>query len=385
MNNEKKIKLSYLKMTDSPISFEIRKHQSEIIHSEIDLYNMNLENNYPQKAIEEQSKDNILLESFTEDVKFGKSPRAEALNFEEISMDPSNMNNFMKNIMMSNRLNNKCVIKTITQKFHDLYLKLVNQVKMLKTENSNLKKNIDFTSKLIENKNVSAQDQTDINIESDGDAYKYLMQEEIECFNEILFDFNVQFNEVQSQEEILRRDILKKHREIEKLNFDIDDAKKQKEILVKELQNIAFRLKEMKPKTEQFDMISETQYNLYQQSEFTTEKEYEEENDYEEELQAIINDENQEYLIKKILQENKKYKSIVRVMKSEEAEFQSLINQMEAEIENLTKFKNYLLTKVNPIEDNISKCIKMIDSVSEKVNNIEFKLEMDEEALNYIR
>ena len=143
----------------------------------------------------------------------------------------------------NNKSTNKTLIKIIITKFHDLYLKLVNQIKLLKTENAGLKRNnslphdINISKQSAESQKESKEiinssnTNTDAkeNAENESETLKFLLQEELECFNQILFDFNLQFNELQSQEETLRRDILKKHKEIEKLNFDIEESKKQKD------------------------------------------------------------------------------------------------------------------------------------------------------------
>lgn len=218
------------------------------------------------------------------------------------------------------------------------------------------------------------------------------MNEELECFNQILFDSNIQLNELQAQEESLRREILKKHKEIEKFNLDIEECKRQKEIYIKELQNIAIKLTEYKS-------IIQSQGSLYKKSECDCQnKEYEERNrgrnsvvenfeDEEdefniEEFQLLLNAENREYMIKKILQENRKYKSIVKVMKTEEAEFGNYLIQLETELDNFSKFKNFCLSKMNSIDENVLKCRDMVDSFSDKINNIEFHLEIYEDGGN---
>jgi len=116
-----------------------RKNYSEIPHSS----KMNL--NYPEnvkitinnKINEEQSKDLIFSESFSD------IPKIFNMNLEEISVLETNPI-FSKNnnqINFNNKVTNKNFIKIITNKFHDLFLKLVNQIKMQKIEINNLRKN----------------------------------------------------------------------------------------------------------------------------------------------------------------------------------------------------------------------------------------------------
>jgi chromosome segregation ATPase len=351
------------------------------------------------------------------------------INLEETSM----MGEYMKG---GNKSANKTLIKIISSKFHDLYLKLINQMKHLKIENSNLKKRIRAGSNVVlgESPKISSQQVTEPEnmetimtknnlIETENESLKYLLHEEMECFNQILFDFNIQFNDLQSQEESLRRDILKKHKEIEKLNGDIDECKKQKDSFIKELQNIALKLNEYKailptqinqnthhtnhgreshlstrnktnPTNSNHDTFkanncekcdSHNKDDEQNESQAEINKSIESLNNYDddmadnEDFYLLMNSDNKEYLIRKIIQENKKYKDIVKAMKSEEAEFNNYLYQLEAEIENFSKFKNFSLTKISKIEENILNCREKIDNFSNKVNNIEFQLEIAED------
>lgn len=399
-----------------------RKSSSEILTSRLLAHTRDQAGslNLNQDAIkgfmpinEEQIKDNLFLESISDIQRGAINQIVETLNInsEDTSvMDINNINslnnNLLKNILMSvnnNKSTNKTLIKIIITKFHDLYLKLVNQIKLLKTENAGLKRNnslpndINISKQSAESQKESKENinssntNTDAkeNAENESETLKFLLQEELECFNQILFDFNLQFNELQSQEETLRRDILKKHKEIEKLNFDIEESKKQKENFVKELQTIALKLNEYKLSVSMIDKAKAHQDSDHSSEERSVDEEKLNQNESEyskddddieaEEFNLLMNAENREYLIKKILQENKKYKSIVKVMKTEEADFNNYLMQMEAELENFSKFKNFCLTKVNSVEENVLKCRDKVDGLSDKLINLEFKLELNDE------
>jgi len=369
-----------------------RKNLSEVLTSntilnqEGYLNSDQIRNNNKISEVPNKEQDNTFLESFSEITKNIKNHLVEPLNInlEEISIEGgNNMNNFLKNIMGNNKTYNRGLIKTITQKFHELYLKLVQQIKLLKIENSQLKKNNENSKHHIGD--FTSPENEDFNLENESDTVKYLMQEEIECFNQILYDFNNQFNEVQSQEESLRRDILKKHKEIEKVNIELEDFKKQKEVLVKELQNIAVRLGEYKVLTFQQNPF-QNQIESNENTETNHEK-YEEDNENynieSEEFYLLINSDNQEYLIKKILHENKKYKSMIKKMKSDETEFSNYLMTLEAELENFAKYKNFCMTKVNKVDENVQRCQEKMDSLSEKINNIEMQLELEEDTTNF--
>jgi hypothetical protein len=117
-----------------------RKNYSEVLSSA--KLNLNKDayysENIPNKISEEQSKDIIFSESFSD------IPKILNMNLEEISVFETNpifsKNN--QNSNLNNRVTNKNMIKIITHKFHDLFLKLVNQIKILKLDISNLKKYI---------------------------------------------------------------------------------------------------------------------------------------------------------------------------------------------------------------------------------------------------
>ncbi len=66
-------------------------------------------------------------------------------------------------------------------------------------------------------------------------------------------------------------------------------------------------------------------------------------------------------------------------MKTEEAEFGNYLIQLETELDNFAKFKNFCLTKMTSIDDNVLKCRDMVDTFADKINNIEFNLEMYED------
>jgi hypothetical protein len=133
-----------------------RKNYSEVLTSNILNQNKeNLENKPNNRINEEHSKENIFLESFSDIAKTTKNQIVDTinLNLEELSVLDVNQNLFSKNLMMSNnKMANKTMIKIITSKFHDLYLKLVNQIKSLKLENNNLKKKTTTTRNSLENK-----------------------------------------------------------------------------------------------------------------------------------------------------------------------------------------------------------------------------------------
>ena len=163
------------------------------------------------------------------------------------------------------------------------------------------------------------------------------------------------------------------------------------DLYIKELQNIAVKLTEYKSiiqnpgnfyrKECQCDCQNKDLDDKNRGRNSMVENYEDEEDDMNmEDYQLLMNAENREYLIRKILQENKKYKSIVRVMKTEESEFGNYLIQLETELDNFAKFKNFCLTKINAIDENVLKCRDMTDTFTDRINNIEFHLEIYEDG-----
>ena len=93
------------------------------------------------------------------------------------------------------------------------------------------------------------------------------------------------------------------------------------------------------------------------------------------EMGLYLNSENKEFFVKRILMENKEYKNYFISSKSEEVEINNYIYQLEIELENFSKFKNFFITKINSTEENIVLCRKSIDNFCEKICNVQVDLE----------
>ena len=348
-----------------------KRNKSEIIFTEF---------------INKEIKD-VLFESFS-DVK----PLKTENNF--TNTEENSINDGILKIGKSNKQN---FIKIISSKFHDLYLKLINQIKSLKQENKRLNSALKSNGILEGMSNINNADMEEQEIEND--TLKLLMKEEMECFNQILLDFNIQFNDLVSQEEYFRNDISKKQKEIDKLNMELTDYRRQKEEFVNELQNIALKLSEYKISLPlEFDNKYEQDINnsfgkqnqnitciekdddQLSQSKHTIEYKENESIDVDmEDYNLFVNSNNKDYILKKLIQENKKYISLIKTMKEEESQVNNLISQVEIDLENFNKFKNFMISKISVIEENMGKCREMIDSMISKFNNIEFYLEINEE------
>jgi hypothetical protein len=305
-------------------------------------------------------------------------------SFSDIGKTHKRVDTFIEEISMSEKGSNKNFIKTLSGRFHDLYIKLVSQIRILKMENRKLNsilknKGIDDIST---NKGILVLNSDSEGLEGGSESLKLLLNEEMECFNQILLDFNIQFNELSSNEDGLKRELSSKQKELEKVTFELNDYKKQKDILVQDLQNLAFKLSEFKIS------LNEEEINI--NNSFTPEDNISEskrtfkENDsvdieQDEDYNIMLNAGNKEMIVKKLVFENKKYKSLIKVMKAEEAEYNSYLMQIESDLENFNKFKNFMMTKVTQIEENNKKLREKLDSVIVKLSDIEFLLEVNEE------
>jgi hypothetical protein len=222
-------------------------------------------------------------------------------------------------------------------------------------------------------------------MEGENESLKILLNEEMECFNQILLDFNIQFNELSTREDELKRELQLKQKELDKMTNELGDYRKQKDILVQELQNLAFKLSEFKSsfpineEKENFtnnsispdDNVSESKRTFRENESIDMEQD----DDY----GLMVNANNKDLIVKKLINENKKYKSLIKVMKEEEAEYNNYLMQIEIDLENFNKFKNFMISKISGIEENMFKFREKIDNVIVKLNDIEFCLEIHDE------
>jgi len=184
--------------------------------------------------------------------------------------------NFDDNLSLDNKFKvNKNIIKVITGKFHELFLKIVcenknlrNELQIIKKEqiefnysdkkqeaNNTNEKSIKFnnTNNNINIGNLSLQDlHYDIVKEKKNESFdeneffSQFKEEETEVFNAIVNDFNIQINELESKDDFLRREIHKKLEEISRLNTENEEIIRKKEHILSEIQNISLKLCEYK-------------------------------------------------------------------------------------------------------------------------------------------
>ena len=64
--------------------------------------------------------------------------------------------------------------------------------------------------------------------------------------------------------------------------------------------------------------------------------------------------------------------------KADENEISNYIYQLETELENFGKFKNFFLSKITHSEENLILCKKSIDEFNNKINTLEIDLEFSE-------
>ena len=203
------------------------------------------------KKVLEESKNNFLLDC---------SLNPEHKNFKN--------NLFELNSLMEENPNiNKNFIRTIFNKFHDFTMKLMYQNKQLYTEIQILKQkpdtpnkggNINSNTNNEMNSNISADftlKRNDGLFENENKVLKVFIEDELECFNQIIIELNSQFNEMQSKEESLRKQIIEKCDEITKLNNEVEDLKKNRIQLITELQNFTLKINDVKKEYNQLLLI----------------------------------------------------------------------------------------------------------------------------------
>ena len=214
---------------------------------------------------------------------------------------------------------------------------------------------------------------------------------------------------MQSQDEILRRHITKKQKEIENINIEIEEYKKQKDFYFREIKNYSTKLNDYEKnplnneinKNLKFESNIESlksfkencnySFNLYENNTNKSKNSINSINDIEtkeeniliensqpEEIENFFNSDNKEYFLKKILNENKNYKDLLMSTKADENEISNYIYQLETELENFGKFKNFFLSKITHSEENLILCKKSIDEFNNKINTLEIDLEFSE-------
>lgn len=191
------------------------------------------------KKTTEENKENFLMDSSI-------SPETKQLKY----------NLFDLNTFIEENVNsNKNFIRTIISKFHDFTLKLMNHNKQLYIENQNLKQKIESSSNkpntILNNTNneILGNNLTDLTslkkkedaLENENKILKGFIDDELECFNQIMIEFNSQFNEMQSKEDGLRKQIIDKCDEITRINNEMEELKRTKVQLMNELKNSRLR------------------------------------------------------------------------------------------------------------------------------------------------
>ncbi len=198
--------------------------------------------NLNKKATDE-NKENFLMDNSI-------SPETKQLRHNLLDL-----NTFIEENVQSN----KNFIRIIITKFHEFTMKLMNHNKQLYFENQTLKQKIESPIKL---NTVSANTNNEINgnnvsdifslkkkedaLENENKFLKGFIDDELECFNQIMIEFNSQFNDMQSKEDGLRKQIIDKCDEITRINSEMDELKRTKVQLISELKNIRLKSNDVK-------------------------------------------------------------------------------------------------------------------------------------------
>ena len=133
----------------NPFNNNHRRFKSQIITSPIIVQNTDSELKYRVKnnfhnRVNTITKD-LFFDSFSEIKEKNQMMDNSNLNSADNSIMETNNNELLNN-MYGNRSSNKFLVKVVINKFHDLYMKLINKYKKLKIENNNVKKKMNMYS-----------------------------------------------------------------------------------------------------------------------------------------------------------------------------------------------------------------------------------------------
>ena len=322
--------------------------------------------------------------------------------------------NFDDNLSLDNKSKiNKNIIKIITSKFHELFLKLISENKTLKNELHSIKKeNIEFNSsdkkqeanttneKSLKfnsspnNINIGNLSLQDLNYDiikekknesfDENEFFSQFREEENEVFNAIINDFNIQINELESKDDYLRREIIKKLEEINRLNSENEEFAKKKESIMIEIQNISIKLCEYKAflksipneVTDNKSLIHSNVDSEEKINSFTIGKKDDKVTFFDtenvEEMNLWLNHENKDYVLKRLYEENQILKDIVKKLKSEALKCENEIIGLEKEYLVINKIKNNLFELINNCDKGIKEVLSILNELKSKYGKVVF-------------
>jgi hypothetical protein len=324
--------------------------------------------------------------------------------------------NFDDNLSLDNKFKvNKNIIKVITGKFHELFLKIVcenknlrNELQIIKKEqiefnysdkkqeaNTTNEKSIKFnnTNNNINIGNLSLQDlhygivkEKKNESFDENEFFSQFKEEETEVFNAIVNDFNIQINELESKDDFLRREIHKKLEEISRLNTENEEIIRKKEHILSEIQNISLKLCEYKAflqslpknfvKKDDTVLIHSEIDSEEKMNSFTVKRKDEMETYFEtqnaEELNLLINKDNQNYVLRRLYEENVILKEVVRKLKYDALKCENEIISLEREFSVINKIKNNLVELINNCDKGIKELLNILDTIKSKYGKFVF-------------
>jgi len=384
-----------------------RRNRSEIIYNNLitkDQIDPNKlrDLNFSKKGyIMEETNDNIL----------------DSIIFAE-GLHKKNEFNFDDNLSLDNKFKvNKNIIKVITSKFHELFLKIVCENKTLKNELQIIKKEhiefnysdkkqeanttneksikFNYTNNNINIGNLSLQDLHYDTVKEkknqsfdENEFFSQFKEEETEVFNAIVNDFNIQINELESKDDFLRREIHKKLEEISRLNKENEEIMRKKDNILTEIQNISLKLCEYKAflqslpsnfvKKDDTVLIHSEMDSEEKMNSFTVKKKDEMETYFEtqnaDELNLLINKENQNYVLRRLYEENAILKEVVRKLKNDAMKCENEIILLEREFSLINNIKNNLVELINNCDKGIKELLNILDTIKSKYGKLVFHI-----------
>lgn len=387
-----------------------RRNRSEVIFN-----NLFSKESGDANRKEQNSSKNRLMAEDTHDNIF------DSLMFPDAFPKKATDFNLDDNLSLDNRFKpNKLLIKTITNKFHELFLKLIAENKTLKIdlhnyrhdqyENNLNERRLEFNKKESSNGlhptnhfnigNMSLQDlNTDFHLNDklrnnseldENEMIFHLKEEELEVFNSILNEFLMQLNELEAKDDFLRREIGKKLDDLNRINSEYEEISKNKQILLIEVQNVTLKLNEYKTflnnlpqdfikKNDSVIVHSHTDEDNAYNFSIRNKDDKVAFNNFEfastDEISALLNIENKDYLLMKLYEENLQYKEIVIKLKAAALKNEGEIAFMEKEFNDLHSLKVNIMEFVKIIEMGFKELKLKIEKLNSNYTKLKFLLE----------
>ena len=391
-----------------------RRNRSEVIFNNI------LAKEHQNEFLKQKELNSSKKGIFIEDTQYNIF--TDSMAFPDVLHKKNNDFNFDDNLSIDNRTKpNRNVIRLISTKFHELYLKLVNENRILRMElqaqknfrdevysddpkhetfstkektdkyNINNKINIGNLSLVDLNNEMHAKEKRNDSLLDENEIIFQLKEEETEMFNSIVNEFNIQISELDLKDDYLRREVIRKIEEVNKLNTELEQIIKNKQTVLTELQNVTLKLNEFKAFLASIstDLINKNENIIIDNKIDANETIYtyciknkKEKIHFDkfdinkfDEFNILINNENKDYVVNRLLEENIQYREVVAKMRNEAIKCEKEIIILEKEYSNLKNLQQFIMEFINSFENILREIDLKIVKITRKYNQKSFEKE----------